>query len=60
VPITQGGKVVDSPGYVLDLEDFVPRNTGVDPDGVAETDADHFMKCQAAENGSICATSVRR
>jgi hypothetical protein len=22
-----------------------PRDTGFDPDGVAETEADHFMKC---------------
>lgn len=23
----------------------VPRNTGIDADGVAGTEADHFMKC---------------
>jgi hypothetical protein len=23
----------------------IPRNTGIDVDGVAETEADHFMKC---------------
>src|SRR5258705_13669868 len=23
----------------------VPRNTGIDADGVVETEADHFMKC---------------
>jgi hypothetical protein len=25
----------------------IPRYTGVDPDGVAESEADHFMKCPA-------------
>jgi hypothetical protein len=25
----------------------IPRNTGIDADGVAETEADHFMKCPA-------------
>jgi hypothetical protein len=34
----------------------IPRYTGVDADGVAETEADHFMECPAAGNGSICAT----
>jgi hypothetical protein len=24
---------------------IVPRNTGVDADGIAQTEADHFMKC---------------
>ncbi len=25
----------------------IPRDTGVDPHGIAETEADHFMKCPA-------------
>jgi hypothetical protein len=25
----------------------IPRYTGVDPDSVAESEADHFMKCPA-------------
>ena len=24
---------------------MIPRSTGIDPDGVTETEADHFMKC---------------
>jgi hypothetical protein len=24
---------------------LIPRNTGVDADGIAKTEADHFMKC---------------
>jgi len=26
-----------------------------DADGIAKTEADHFMKCQAAGSGSMCA-----
>jgi hypothetical protein len=26
---------------------MIPRDTGFDPDGVAETESDHFMKCPA-------------
>jgi hypothetical protein len=28
---------------------MIPRYTGVDADGVAETEADHFMKCPVCE-----------
>ena len=37
----------------------LPRNNGIDADGVAQTEADHFVKCPAAINGSTCAISVR-
>jgi hypothetical protein len=33
----------------------ISRYTDVDADGIAETDADHFMKCPAAANGLTCA-----
>jgi hypothetical protein len=35
---------------------MIPRYTGIDPDGIAETEADHFMRCP--ESGSTCATSI--
>jgi hypothetical protein len=28
---------------------MIPRYTGVDADGVAETEVDHFMKCPVCE-----------
>jgi hypothetical protein len=28
---------------------MIPRYTGVDPDGIAETEADHFMRCPGGE-----------
>jgi hypothetical protein len=31
----------------------LPRYRGFDPDGNAETEADYFEKCLAAESGSI-------
>jgi hypothetical protein len=33
----------------------LPRNTGIDSDGIAQTEADHHMECPGAASGSICA-----
>jgi hypothetical protein len=34
-------------------------NLGVDADGIAQTEADHFMKCPGCPKGSTCATSTK-
>jgi hypothetical protein len=37
----------------------LPRNTGTDGDGVAQTESDHFEKCCVCARGLICAISPK-